>query len=499
MNKQIKYGALISYCALFLNILIGLVYTPWMIRSIGKADYGLYTLAISVISLFVFDFGLSSAVTRFVAKYLAEGRQDRANQLISVTYRLYVIASIVVFVLLLGVFFFIPQIYKGLTEEELMKFKVLYVIAASYSVLSFPFIPLDGIIAANEKFIQLKLCNLAHKLFIVLTMSCCLILGFGLYALVIVNAVAGVFTIILKLLVVKRFTLVRVIWGFWDRDMFKAIIAFSIWVTVSALAQRLVLNLCPSILGIVSDSQSIAVFGVAMTIEGYVYTFASAINGLFLPRVTQLDTNQGSDSILGLMIKVGRIQFLILGAILTVFVCCGQNFINAWIGEEYAEVYLCSLLMVAPSFISLAEEIGQTTIVVRGEVKASALICVIKALTNVVLAFPLAKFFGVYGMALSIFVSYSVSTVLFNVFYHRRLGLNIPAFFKASLSKMYIPMIVCVGLGFLPDLVISNEGWVHFIIRALYVGTLYILTMFFFVMNKAEKDLFFGRIKRLLN
>mgnify|MGYP001540049099 CR=1 FL=1 len=73
--NQIKTGAIISYVALFLNIVIGLLYTPWMINTIGKADYGLYTLAMSVISLFVFDFGLGSAITRFVSKYLAENRQ----------------------------------------------------------------------------------------------------------------------------------------------------------------------------------------------------------------------------------------------------------------------------------------------------------------------------------------------------------------------------------------------------------------------------------------
>ena len=35
-----------------------LLYTPWMIHSIGRENFGLYTLAMSVISLFVFDFGL---------------------------------------------------------------------------------------------------------------------------------------------------------------------------------------------------------------------------------------------------------------------------------------------------------------------------------------------------------------------------------------------------------------------------------------------------------
>lgn len=499
MNKQIKYGAIISYVTLFINIVIGLVYTPWMIRSIGKADFGLYTLAMSVISLFVFDFGLSSAVTRFVSKYLAEGRQDKANQLIGITYKLYLFASVVIFLLLVGVFFFIPQIYQGLTPEELEKFKILYVIAASYSVLSFPFIPLDGIISANEKFIQLKLCNLAHKLIIVLVMSGCLLLGFGLYALVIVNAAAGFITIALKLIVVWKYTNMRTSWRFWDKDMFKAIIAFSVWVTVSALAQRLVLNVCPSILGIVSNSQSIAVFGIAMTIEGYVYTFASAINGLFLPKVTQLNINQGNDAILRLMIKVGRIQFYIIGAIIIVFICSGQNFINAWVGPDYTEVYLCALLMVAPSFISLAQEIGQTTIIVRGEVKRSAIISVIKAAANIVMAFPLAKYLGVYGMGISIFISYSISTLLYNILYHRRLGLNIVSFFRESLSKMAFPMMLCVIIGYIPNLFISNEGWLHFLIKALFVGVTYMFVMYVFVMNKDEKTLFVEPIKRRVN
>ena len=77
--NQIKVGALISYVAIAINIITGLLYTPWMIHSIGRENFGLYTLAMSVISLFVFDFGLSSAVTRFIAMYLAEGRQDKAD------------------------------------------------------------------------------------------------------------------------------------------------------------------------------------------------------------------------------------------------------------------------------------------------------------------------------------------------------------------------------------------------------------------------------------
>ena len=91
--NQVKYGALLSYFGIAAYILIGLLYTPWMINVIGKDDYGLYTLAYSIISLFVFDFGLSAAVQRFVAKYLAEGTQERVNACLSVVYRLYLLLN----------------------------------------------------------------------------------------------------------------------------------------------------------------------------------------------------------------------------------------------------------------------------------------------------------------------------------------------------------------------------------------------------------------------
>ena len=88
-SNQIKLGAILSYFALGVNILTGLFFTPWVINSIGRANYGLFTLALSVITLFVFDFGLSGAVTRFVAKFLAEGRQDKANNCLGLVYKLY--------------------------------------------------------------------------------------------------------------------------------------------------------------------------------------------------------------------------------------------------------------------------------------------------------------------------------------------------------------------------------------------------------------------------
>ena len=49
-SKQIKLGALMSYFAIAFNMIAGLIYTPWMISEIGSSNYGLYTLATSLIT-----------------------------------------------------------------------------------------------------------------------------------------------------------------------------------------------------------------------------------------------------------------------------------------------------------------------------------------------------------------------------------------------------------------------------------------------------------------
>ena len=99
-NKQIKIGSVLSYFSIAVNILAGLIYTPWMIEQIGKGDYGLYTLASSLISLFLIDFGLGSAVSRYVSKYLAEKRQDKVDNFLGIIFKLYLIIDIIIFIVL---------------------------------------------------------------------------------------------------------------------------------------------------------------------------------------------------------------------------------------------------------------------------------------------------------------------------------------------------------------------------------------------------------------
>lgn len=477
-------------------MMFGLIYTPWMIHSIGKENFGLYTLAISVISLFVFDFGMSQAVQRFVAKYLAEGKLEKANNCLGLVAKLYIWLDVALLILLTIVYFFIPFIYQELTHDEIEKFKVVYCVAALFSVISFPFIPLNGVLNANEKFVQLKSCDLIHKFLVVGLMSICLLLGYGLFALVIVNAVAGVLTIILKLIVLKRYTSTRINYRYKDQAEFKSIMSFSCWVTVIALAQRMIFNIAPSVLGIFSGSASIAALGIAITIEGYYYTFASAIYGLFIPKAARMMVS-GQDS-LPLMIKVGRIQILLLGLIFFAFISIGKEFIDMWVGNDFSDVYLGVILLLFPSFIQSSEDIADQTLVLAN-IKLKAMIYIVMAILNVVLLLVLTPYYNMLGICMAVFISYLFRTIMSNAIYHKVLKINIHVFFKESFLRMLFPLLLTLVIGFGINCIIPFSGWGGVIVKGGCFVVEYFIIMYALAMNKYERNLITEPVKKIYN
>ena len=169
--SQIKLGALVSYFTVAFNMLAGLLYTPWMISRIGQENYGLYTLATSLITMFVMDFGMGAAVSRFVSKYNAVGDRQAVQNFLGLVYKLYLSIDAIIFAVLFVLYFFIDTIYQNLTADEIQTFKVLYMIVGLFSVISFPFSNLNGILTSYEKFVFSKVLNSSLRFLIIVFKS----------------------------------------------------------------------------------------------------------------------------------------------------------------------------------------------------------------------------------------------------------------------------------------------------------------------------------------
>lgn len=74
-RKQIKGGIILSGISQTISVIVGLTYTPIMIRCLGQTEYGLYQLVLSLVNyLNLMNFGFNGAYIRYytIAKEQSE-------------------------------------------------------------------------------------------------------------------------------------------------------------------------------------------------------------------------------------------------------------------------------------------------------------------------------------------------------------------------------------------------------------------------------------------
>ena len=498
-SKELKIGAIIAYLTIAINVISGILYTPWMIERIGDSDYGLYTLATSLINLFLFDFGLSAATSRFVAKYLAEGRQDKVDRILGTIYKLYFIIDAIICIILIVISVFLEQIYTNLSPIEIQRLRVVFVISAAFSVINFPCVTFTGILNAYEKFITLKSADALYRIFSVLITVVALLCNGGLYALVLVHVIVGLLVLLYKFYVIKAQTPVRVNFCNQEKGAFGDLLGFSMWITISSLFQRLIFGVTPSILGIVSNTAAIAVFGIVSLMENYIHIVTTALNGMFISRVSRIFNEHNYETKLNeLIVKVARFQFALYGLIMIGFFLLGEDFVLLWLDESYSAVYYGLLLVTLPGLFFYPLQIANTAMIMNNKVKFQAITNMIVGVLNVALAFVWSREYGVLGACMAIFVAYNIRNIGYFVAYRRILKLNV----KKLFLECYLPLGACMLLTLIVGIGINyfwtECNWLSLAIKVVVIVVVYFGLAFAVGMRQSEKKVLINTLLTVL-
>lgn len=495
-KSQIAKGAVISYISIFLNILISLVYTPWMIRKIGVSDYGLYSLVGAFLSYFLLDFGLTNTITRFIAKYRAEGREDKVDNMLGLTAKIYLAFDAVIFVVLFVLYFFLSNIFGGLTPEEIERLKVLYCISGTFSILSFAFKPVSGAMMAYEFFVENKVLDLVVRVGTVVLIVIMLLFNGNVFHLVFITGFVGFAVAVIRYIVFIRKSRIKINWRYFEKNELIALFSYSVWALLIQLSQMFRLSLIPTILGIFSNTTEISVFSVGRNLEGFVYTISAALNGLFLPMVSRMVQSKNRSGIMELMVRVGRIQLYIILLIFSGFVVFGQPFIHLWVGETFNVSYYVFLLLVFVNILSLTMHIGMDLVYAENKIKHMALRVLISSLIGLVLSIIVAPKYGALGCAAATGVALVLTQILYVDFYQRKMGLDMGRFFKNCHLKI-MPLIVVYAVAsyfICSNLAIDSWTMLFGVIGVYTVG--YLVITWFFLANKFEKDLVLGFLRK---
>lgn len=105
-----------------------------------------------------------------------------------------------------------------------------------------------------------------------------------------------------------------------NTTLIKEIFIYSFFIFITVIVDKIYWQTDQVLLGIFKGTEDVAIYAVAIQIVLIFMSLALAISGLFLPRISMLVTKEdGLVEINQLFVKVGAIQFLVVGYILGAF------------------------------------------------------------------------------------------------------------------------------------------------------------------------------------
>lgn len=500
--NQLKTGAALNYVSICLNIVVGLIYTPYMLRMLGQSEYGLYSLAASIIAyLTVLDLGFGNAIVRYTAKFRAEGKQKEQEEMFGMFFILYIgigtVAMLAGSILSLNV----ENLFShSMTEMEVERTRIMLWLMTLNLAFTFPMSIWGSIMTAYERFVFQRLVSIVRSVLNPVVMVLLLVIGYKAVAMVVVTTIFNIVTLLINWWYCKYRLDIKIRFAKFKWAFLKEVFIYSFWIFLNAIMDRIYWSTGQFILGIYRGAVSIAVYAVAIQLQGMYMMFSTAISGVFLPKVTAMvakDNNKKEIS--NLFIRIGRLQYVVMAFILTVFIVFGKSFIHLWAGEGYEDAYYLCLMFFIPLTVPLIQNLGITILQARNQMKFRSLLYIFIALASLILSILLAKPFGTYGCAFATaFALLLGQVIIMNVYYQRRQQLDIVRFWKEIGKMSIVPIIfIIAGLFITNSSLFDSVSIVKFAGTGLLFTIIYSAAFWLFCMNKEEKNLFLVPIEKL--
>ena len=352
------------------------------------------------------------------------------------------------------------------------------------------------IISANEKFIILKVIGIIKTVLSPLVTLPVLLMGFGSVAMISVTLIFSVVTDLIYTYYVLVKLQQRFIFCKFEKGMFFGLFSYTAFIAINLIVDQINWNVDKILLGRYRGTEAVAVYSVGYTLYQYYMMLSTSISSVFTPRIHKIVNDTEGDLYLrrkkltDLFIKVGRIQYILLGLIASGILFFGKDFITKyWAGAVYEEAYYVSLLLVFPASIALIQNTGIEIQRAQDKHKFRALVYLCMAVVNIGLSVVLCQKYGPIGSAIGTAISLVMANgLIMNIYYHIHCSIDVVRFWF-NIGRMSLGLIIPVlfGLLMVRCFVLSNI-WLYLGAIVLYIGV-YGLSMWFVGINQYEKKL----------
>lgn len=499
--NEIKTGIILTYIILGVGFVIPLLYTPVMLNLMGQTEYGLYSLTTSVVGyLSLLTFGIGTAIVRYITLYRVRKTIEDLQSLLGMFITIYSVIAVLMLIIGGGLTIFTDALFgNGLTELEIAKMRVLMIIMTINTAISLPLSVFIAVTTAYEKFIAQKLISLIETILTPIINIFVLYAGFRSVGMAVAALILSIVHSVIYFIYVA--TKLKIYPSFKNMPfhLFKELLVFSGFIFLSSIVDMLYWATDKVLIGAVIGSAAVAVYNIGNTFNTILQKMASALSGIFAPRIMGMVGKDASPAELSdTVIRIGRLQYLIVSLILSGFIVFGQKFLVYWAGEGYEDAYYVALLTMIPLGIPLIQNSAFNILLAQNKHKFRSIVYAGIAVLNIISTFLVLPYYGIIGAAMCTAISFVLGQgIVMNVYYYKVIRLDIPYFWK-NIGKMTIVPVFMIagGLSFF-KYIFSITSLSMMLIFAGVFTVIFVLLSWLISMNQYERQLFGGLICKL--
>lgn len=273
-----------------------------------------------------------------------------------------------------------------------------------------------------------------------------------------------------------------------DIAVFKESFVYTILMFLTSIAAQINGNLDNVVIGAIRGPELVTIYSFGLVIFGMFEQLSMSIAGVMLPTITNaLKIDDQGRTLQRIIVKVGRVQFMLLGAAVVGFATIGKQFIDNWLGPGFEDVYIIALILMVPSTFELCVNVCLSVLRAKNKIGFRTAVLSASTILNLFVTIIGVKYWDYKAAAVGTALSFTVgSLIVMNVYYYKTLGFNMLRIYKEILKGIWLCLAVG-GIAITGSARIFTTGWGGFAVNVVIFCVVYGICLLLFGLNNEEK------------
>ena len=492
-RPSLKINALSNWASLGVNIIIGFLLTPFIISNLGKTGYGIWTLVGSFIGYYgLLNLGVSSAVSRYIARYTAQKDEKSLNEVASTALLMFCITGVLAILLSLALAGVIADFFNVEPQQRQEFIRLIWIIGITTGI-SFPGNIFSAIVMAREHYVANNIITIIRALLRAALTVFFINIGWGLLGVGIAPLIATIFAVFSSFFLFKYYASdVRLRSTFANKQTFKILLIYGGTTTVVIIADLLRSSIDSIVIGKFVGLEAVGIYGIAIVLLRYINRLIRSAMSVLSPRFAHLDGAGKNNELRKLFLQSISISSLLSFGAGAMAILLGGNFILWWVGDDFRGALPVIIILAIGSSFALAQNPAIGLMYALNKHKFYAIVTIIEALANLILSLILVSRYGIIGVALGTFFSMIIVKVIVMPLYVTKVAnVSLYDYCTPILFHFIIALsIICIVKYFEMKFYISPTIS-YIIVLGAAIGSIYIALSLYLSKKILKKNLYF--------